>query len=311
MEKLIGEPNNTKCITLKHWFSILIFFLKLFIIAYIFVLAANSMLPKNSETFCKGLKLLMTEAEEILNDQTLRTNFKELSIRKNIFRSKCLNFLSISFDNSDNSYTKEFEENFPEVSQLHLSIFTNGSTPAPFSFSFENLEFAKHLFEKYLQVNAFTNSIINDLPTQVTDEGLFFKGEYYDAIYHLDKIISQASNEIKIVDNYISFDLITFLTNRKANIALKILTTSNNITSLKLALQNFQKQYSNITIKESSSYHDRFLILDNLHLYHFGASLKDLGNKTFMFSKINEPNIIQAFITDFDREWNSANQLFP
>ena len=34
--------------------------------------------------------------------------------------------------------------------------------------------------------------------------------------------------------------------------------------------------------------HDRFLILDNNDLYHIGASLKDLGNKIFGFSKMDK-----------------------
>ncbi|MEA3296223.1 MAG: ORF6N domain-containing protein, partial [Patescibacteria group bacterium] len=33
--------------------------------------------------------------------------------------------------------------------------------------------------------------------------------------------------------------------------------------------------------------HDRFLIIDNSELYHFGASLKDLGKKWFAFSKMD------------------------
>lgn len=33
--------------------------------------------------------------------------------------------------------------------------------------------------------------------------------------------------------------------------------------------------------------HDRFLILDKTELYHFGASLKDLGKKWFAFSKMD------------------------
>lgn len=32
--------------------------------------------------------------------------------------------------------------------------------------------------------------------------------------------------------------------------------------------------------------HDRFLIIDDTDLYHFGASLKDLGKKWFAFSKM-------------------------
>ena len=270
------------------------------------------MIPKNSDIFCKRLKLLIVEVDEMLTDQALRKNFRELSVWKNTFRSKCLNFLSLSFDDPENSYKKEFEDNFPEVSQLHLSIFSSGSMPAPFSFLFENLQFTKELFTKYLEVTAFTNDIINDLPTQVTEEGLFFKGEYWEAIFHLDKIIAQASKEIKLVDNYINFDLITFLASRQNNVSIKIFTFSDQVTNLKLPLTSFQKQYSSsVVIKECKTYHDRFLVLDDSILYHFGASLKDVGSRTFMFSKINQPEIIQSFIADFESKWITAKVLFP
>jgi len=39
-------------------------------------------------------------------------------------------------------------------------------------------------------------------------------------------------------------------------------------------------------VKEFSDSHDRFLIIDGEHVYHIGASLKDLGKKWFAFSKI-------------------------
>ncbi len=37
---------------------------------------------------------------------------------------------------------------------------------------------------------------------------------------------------------------------------------------------------------EFSDAHNRFLIIDQKELYHFGASLKDLGKKWFAFSKL-------------------------
>ena len=37
---------------------------------------------------------------------------------------------------------------------------------------------------------------------------------------------------------------------------------------------------------EFNDAHDRFLINDQKELYHFGASLKDLGKKWFAFSKL-------------------------
>lgn len=49
----------------------------------------------------------------------------------------------------------------------------------------------------------------------------------------------------------------------------------------------YNKQYKNIRLKETKNFHDRFLIIDNSEIYYIGASIKDLGNKVFAFSKLN------------------------
>jgi len=46
-----------------------------------------------------------------------------------------------------------------------------------------------------------------------------------------------------------------------------------------LDVKKFNDQYPAIEIKEFNNSHDRFLIIDNKAVYHFGASLKDLGKK--------------------------------
>ena len=40
----------------------------------------------------------------------------------------------------------------------------------------------------------------------------------------------------------------------------------------------------NMNAKAFTSSHDRFLIIDEVEIYHIGASLKDLGKKWFAFS---------------------------
>ena len=42
-----------------------------------------------------------------------------------------------------------------------------------------------------------------------------------------------------------------------------------------------------LDIKEFKNSHDRFIIIDNTTVYHFGASLKDIGKKWFAFSKMD------------------------
>lgn len=69
---------------------------------------------------------------------------------------------------------------------------------------------------------------------------------------------------------------------------VKIIIYTNNISKqLKLDIDTYNQQYNNLEIKLSKSYHDRFLLIDDIEVYHVGASLKDLGKKIFAFSKMN------------------------
>jgi hypothetical protein len=51
--------------------------------------------------------------------------------------------------------------------------------------------------------------------------------------------------------------------------------------------RGIRSQFATIEIKEFRHSHDRFIIIDDKTVYHFGASLKDLGKKWFAFSKMD------------------------
>jgi hypothetical protein len=72
----------------------------------------------------------------------------------------------------------------------------------------------------------------------------------------------------------------------KKGVCLKILT-KNIQKQLKLDIKKFNKQYPLVEIQEFSDSHDRFLLIDDTEVYHIGASLKDLGKKWVVFSKMN------------------------
>jgi len=42
-----------------------------------------------------------------------------------------------------------------------------------------------------------------------------------------------------------------------------------------------------MNLKRFDASHDRFMIIDDVEVYHIGASLKDLGKKCFAFSKMS------------------------
>jgi len=58
-----------------------------------------------------------------------------------------------------------------------------------------------------------------------------------------------------------------------------------------LDIKKFNEQYQPVEVKEFNNSHDRFLIIDDKMVYHFGASLKDLGKKWFAFSMFDKEAI--------------------
>ncbi len=121
-------------------------------------------------------------------------------------------------------------------------------------------------------------------PTQ----GIFFDGQIFDAYKFVSDIIRSAKQSITLIDNYIDENTITILSKKEANIKVLILTRTIN-AQLKLDIEKANGQYGNFEAKEFSKSHDRFLIIDNVEIYHLGASLKDLGKKWFAFSKMETP----------------------
>jgi len=116
-------------------------------------------------------------------------------------------------------------------------------------------------------------------------QGVSYDGKTYDAYIFVNDLLKSAKKEVIIIDNYIDVTVLTLLSKYK-NINFTIITKSIS-KQLKLDVDKYNSQYSNLKIKISNDFHDRFLIVDASKAYHVGASLKDLGKKVFAFSKIN------------------------
>lgn len=120
-----------------------------------------------------------------------------------------------------------------------------------------------------------------ELPIQ----GIFFDGQIFDAYEFVSAIIKRAKSNIILIDNYIDETVLTLLSKRDEGVSAAIYTKSIS-KQLKLDLQKHNSQYPEIKAIEFKEAHDRFLIIDERELYHFGASMKDLGKKWFAFSNL-------------------------
>ena len=140
---------------------------------------------------------------------------------------------------------------------------------------------------------------------RMTSEGVYFAGQYFDALQLVREILSQANKSIFLIDGYISEAVLNLLTSKKAGVTVNILTKAIS-PALKTAANAFNKQYGNLSIRTSAAFHDRFLIIDDNAYYHFGASIKDLGSRGFMFSRIEEQTVIDALRGELTQEWAKA-----
>ncbi len=121
-------------------------------------------------------------------------------------------------------------------------------------------------------------------------QGIFFEGQIFDAYIFVSDLIKSAKKSIVLIDNYVDETVLTlFSKNQKIDVNI---FTKNISRQLKLDLKKYNGQYKPISIKLFASAHDRFLIIDDKEIYHFGASLKDLGKKWFAFSKMDKDSLL-------------------
>ena len=113
-------------------------------------------------------------------------------------------------------------------------------------------------------------------------QGIFFQGQIFDAYAKFQSFIAQAQKEIVLIDNYVDITVLERLSTKNSGVDVTIYTLPNTRLTAQ-DVRSFNAQYPTLTVRHTTSMHDRFLIIDNTILYHLGASLKDLGKKCFAF----------------------------
>ena len=133
-----------------------------------------------------------------------------------------------------------------------------------------------------------------DFPSQK----VFFEGKHYDAYSFAKKLVRKAAKKIVLVDGYSDEVTLDILAQKKGGVEVLVATAQKMIDKhlTLVAVEKFNKQNPTLTVKAVSTFHDRFLILDGKELYHFGASLKDLGRQYCAVSKMDAmfiPSILE------------------
>ena len=282
----------------------------------------NEQVKRNIERFPEDFmfKLTREEAESsrsqfaMLNDDSISSQNARTSSTEEILKSQIVT-------SSDNSSTSQiailkgrghnikhlpyaFTENgvamLSSVLRTPLAISTNIQIMRAFTASrhfwasnaqmFQRLEVIEHTQLSLAAHQEETDQKIEEVFRRLDNgeakptQGLFFNGQIYDSYAFVCGLVKSAQKRIVLIDNYIDETVLTLLDKRAAGVTAKIYTKFFS-KQLRLDIDRHNAQYAPIDVLPFQDAHDRFLCIDN-EVYHFGASIKDLGQKWFAFNKM-------------------------
>ena len=128
---------------------------------------------------------------------------------------------------------------------------------------------------------------------------IFYEGQIYDAYSLIIDILNKAKKEIIIIDNYADKSILDMITN--LNVRVTIVTRKFNLLK-DIDIKKYNRQYHNLKVMYSDKFHDRFIILDKKVLYHSGASCKDLGNKCFAITKMEDKEYLETILKNIGED---------
>jgi hypothetical protein len=122
-------------------------------------------------------------------------------------------------------------------------------------------------------------------------QGVFYEGQLWDACSLVEKLIGRAKKTILLIDSWVGPGTLDILAKKRKCVSVDVVTSPRGNKLAASDITKFNAQYGGLSVKTSTAFHDRFLIIDDKELYLIGASLKDLGRKCFGFTSLDKSNI--------------------
>ena len=149
---------------------------------------------------------------------------------------------------------------------------------------------------KQLETDKKLEEVFNYIASNIeVKQNIFFNGQIYDAFSFIVGLIQKAKKEIILIDNYVDINTLNILCKKNKNVKIKIYTSGKGNLTTK-DINKFNAQYEELIVKINTDFHDRFLIIDRVEVYHIGASIKDAGKKSFGITKIEDKDLVKSLI---------------
>ena len=170
--------------------------------------------------------------------------------------------------------------------------------------------------KKYISSNLIEQKYVNDLVFKHNKEiellkesfqkleekrkvnGIYFKGQIYDAYSKIVDIFKQSQKELIIIDAYADKTILDMI--KDLHVVVILIASKNN--SLKeLDIKKYNEQYHNLQIIINNNYHDRYFIIDKREVYHCGTSINYAGTKTFSINILSDEIVKKSIISNIQQ----------
>ncbi|SMB90265.1 ORF6N domain-containing protein [Pasteurella testudinis DSM 23072] len=149
---------------------------------------------------------------------------------------------------------------------------------------------------KQLETDQKFEKVFNYIASQTeVKQNIFFDGQIYDAFSLIVDLIKKAKTKLTLIDNYVDINTLNMLCKKNTGVDVLIVTAGKGSLTAQ-DVTKFNAQYPKLSVKTMNDFHDRFLIIDDVEVYHIGASIKDAGKKSFGITKIEDNDLIQSLV---------------
>ena len=149
---------------------------------------------------------------------------------------------------------------------------------------------------KQLETDKKLEEVFNYIASNIeVKQKIFFDGQIYDAFSFIADLVGKAQKKLILIDNYVDVNTLNLLCKKKSGVNVLIATAGKGSLTTK-DINKFNAQYPKLSVKTTTDFHDRFLIIDDMEGYFIGSSIKDAGKKSFAITKIEDGNMVQDLI---------------
>ncbi|MBS5964240.1 hypothetical protein [Finegoldia magna] len=98
-----------------------------------------------------------------------------------------------------------------------------------------------------------------------------------------------------MIDNYVDVNTLNILCKKNKSVDVVTMTAGKGNLSTK-DIPKFNAQYPKLSVKTTTDFHDRFLIIDKSRSLSYWSSIKDAGKKSFGITKIEDEDLVNSLV---------------